>query len=299
LWMVSGLGVINDNLSAWPDNVKQALQQERDRLLYVAMTRAADELYVAGVKPKKKDPPEGCWWNTLTAALGEPQGDVPLRLPQGPDAPHLAVARQEKPKDAPLPDWIAPAPQEMPMPRVRAASALGQEAVRGHDAKAAKRGRAIHRLMEELADAVPSAREAVARKWAARLELPEAETMGLAQALDVPELAPFFGPDSASEVDIAGELESGEEVSGRLDRLAIRPEGLWVLDYKTDRFVPVSLLPAHPYAQQMATYAALLRQAYPERPVTAGLFWTGPKRLEILSESLLTAALQESAVAVP
>jgi ATP-dependent helicase/nuclease subunit A len=297
LWMVSGLGAISDSLSAWPDSAKLAQQQERDRLLYVAMTRAADELYVAGVKPKRKDPPEGCWWNTLTAALGEPRGDMRLRLPEGPDAPMVAVAKQEKPEDASLPDWMAPAPPERPAPRARAASA-GHEMVRGYDAEAAKRGRAIHRLMEELAEVVSSAREAMARKWAARLELPEAETLALAQALNMPELAPFFGPDSASEVDIAGELESGEDVTGRMDRMAIRPEGLWLLDYKTDRSAPESVLPAHPYAQQMATYAALLRQAFPGRPVTVALFWTGPKRLEILSESLLTAALQESELPV-
>jgi ATP-dependent helicase/nuclease subunit A len=299
LWMVGGLGAISDNLSAWPDHVKQAQQQERDRLLYVAMTRAADELYVAGVKPQKKDPPEGCWWNTLTAALGEPQGDVPLRLPQGPDAPHVAVAKPEKLEDAPLPDWIAPAPLEKSVAALRAASASGHETAGAYDAKVAKRGRAIHRLMEELAKARPSARKAVARKWALRLALPEAETLALAQALDAPELTPFFGPDSVGEVDIAGQLTSGEPKTGRMDRLAIRPEGLWLLDYKTDRSGHDSVLPTHPYAQQMATYAALLRQAYPGRPVTAALFWTGPKRLEILSESLLTAALQESELAVP
>ena len=298
LWMVGGSGVISNNLSAWPDSVKQAQQQERDRLLYVAMTRAADELYVAGVKPKKKDPPEGCWWNTLTTALGEPQGNLALRLPQGPEALHVAVARQDKPEDAPLPEWIAPAPLEKPGQPARAAAGAGQEAAGGYDAKAAKRGRAIHRLMEEMADAVPSAREAMARKWAARLELPEAEALALAQALGTPELAPFFGSDSASEVDIAGELVTGEDVSGRMDRLAIRPEGLWLLDYKTDRSAPESLLPAHPYAQQMAIYAELLRHAYPGRPLTAALFWTGPKRLEILPESLLTAALHESALAM-
>jgi ATP-dependent helicase/nuclease subunit A len=221
-----------------------------------------------------------------------------LRLPQGPDAPHVAAARQEKPEDAPLPEWIAPAPLEKPVQPARTASAAGHEMAGGYDARAAKRGRAIHRLMEELAETLPSAREAMARKWAAKLELPEAETLALARALDLPELASFFGSDSASEVDIAGELVTGEEVTGRIDRLAIRPEGLWLLDYKTDRSTPESLLPAHPYAQQMAIYAELLRQTYPGRPLIAAVFWTGPKRLEILPESLLTAALQESALAV-
>jgi ATP-dependent helicase/nuclease subunit A len=294
LWLVSGYGAFTENLNAWPDGLKDAQQRERDRLLYVAMTRAADELYVAGVKSKGRKPPEGCWWNTLTAALGEPQGDQRLRLPEGPDAMHASSVELSHTVATALPDWVSPAPLEKPMSTSRAVTARGHGDAGSYDAQAARRGRAIHRLMEELAAVEPPHRIATARRWAARLGLVEAEALDLAQAMEAPELVPFLGPDSAGEVDLTGELTTGESVLGRIDRLAIRPGGIWLLDYKTDRSGPESVLPGHPYARQMATYAALLQMAYPGRPVTAALYWTGPKRLEILPETLLTAALQES-----
>jgi len=288
VWIVSGYHLFSDSLMAWPDDLKSAARRERDRLLYVAMTRAADELYVTGIKPKLANPPDGCWWNTLTAALGEPQGNTRLRLPEGPDAARVAGGIETARKPVELPDWVKPAPLERPSPRSRAATS-GR-----YDAGSAKRGRAIHRLMEELADAEPALRKATAIKWAAQLAIPEAEAVNLAEALLAPSLAPFLSTHSAGEVDIMGDLASGERVSGRLDRLAVTPDGIWVLDYKTDRSVPESMVPNHPYARQMATYAALLEQAHPGRPVTTAIFWTQTKRLEILPKILLTAALQES-----
>ena len=41
---------------------------EYRRLLYVAMTRACDELYVCGYRGKREQM-EDCWYNTMLAAL--------------------------------------------------------------------------------------------------------------------------------------------------------------------------------------------------------------------------------------
>ncbi|MDP8996990.1 MAG: PD-(D/E)XK nuclease family protein, partial [Pseudomonadota bacterium] len=78
-----------------------------------------------------------------------------------------------------------------------------------------------------------------------------------------------------------------------LDRLAVRPEGLWLLDYKTG----TAASPDH--LKQMAGYAALLKQAFPGRPVTAALFFTQTATLQQLTEAELTAALRESDTASP
>ncbi|MDE2384009.1 MAG: double-strand break repair helicase AddA [Alphaproteobacteria bacterium] len=291
LWLPGGTTAITGTLEEWKNQEATLARQERNRLLYVAMTRAEDELYITGTKPKKRRLPEHCWWNTITAALGEPQGDQPLRSGP-PDVRAPVTAANIAPAAAP-PAWLKADPPSETMAKPATPTGLAH-AGGGFDAGAARHGRAVHKLLEELADAPADARAALAERRGPRLGIAPAEALALAEALNSPDLAPFFGPLSQGEVDIAGLLPDGRELYGRLDRLAVTAEGLWLLDYKTDRSARESLLPSDRYAVQMASYAALLRQAHPGRPVTAALFWTGPKRLEILPESLLTAALQES-----
>ncbi|MEP6828613.1 MAG: PD-(D/E)XK nuclease family protein, partial [Aestuariivirga sp.] len=155
---------------------------------------------------------------------------------------------------------------------------------------AARHGRAVHKLLEELADAGPSERASLAASRAESLGLTGAESARLAVAISLPTIVPFLGPESRGEADIMGTLSNGKRVTGRLDRLKVTNEGIWLLDYKTDRSAAES---KPDYLRQMAAYVHLLRQAYPGRPVIAALLWTRSGELEVLPEADLTAALQE------
>ena len=281
-WLPSGVGPVAEAVELWQAEEKVRAAAERNRLLYVAMTRAADELYMTGTKPKRGDPPAESWWTTIAAALGQPEGDKPWRRGP-PDQPAVATDIRPSSETIIKPNWLVPAPIERKA-RLAAHPSYGGEASR--------RGRAVHRLLEDLGAVPAGERRELAQKRAVRLHIPVLDALDLADALNHPDLEPYFGETSQAEVDIVGMLEN-VQVNGRVDRLAITSEGIWVLDYKTDRSVGESLVPTHPYASQMATYAGLLAQAYPGKPVTAALFWTTPKRLEILSETLLTAALRD------
>ena len=46
--------------------------REYRRLMYVAMTRAEDRLYICGWHTKKKAP-EGCWYDLMHAAISSPE----------------------------------------------------------------------------------------------------------------------------------------------------------------------------------------------------------------------------------
>ena len=280
-WLPSGMGPVAEALEQWQADEKNRAAAERNRLLYVAMTRAADELYMTGTKPKRGEPPAESWWTTITAALGQPPGNEPWRSgpPNQPAASHTVRTASES---ITKPAWLVPAPME---------HILAKPSQPSYGGESSRRGRAIHRLLEELGSAPPQERRALAEKRAAGLHMTVSEAQSFADALSDPDLAPYLGETSQAEVDIVGVLGK-VQVNGRVDRLAITPQGIWVLDYKSDRSTGESLLPTHPYASQMATYVALLRQAYPGRRVTAALFWTTHKRLEILSETLLTAALR-------
>jgi len=52
------------------DEARQAIEQEYRRLLYVAMTRARDRLYVCGFEGKKGRS-QDCWFDMIERGLGD------------------------------------------------------------------------------------------------------------------------------------------------------------------------------------------------------------------------------------
>ena len=103
----------------------------------------------------------------------------------------------------------------------------------------------------------------------------------------------MFGPDGQSEVSIDGVVPGLGRVTGRIDRLLIEQGVIHILDYKTNRNPVLRLAADHPYIVQMATYAALLQQAYPDHEVKAALFWTQSGAVSWLSRALLSQALDQ------
>jgi ATP-dependent helicase/nuclease subunit A len=291
------VGSVIDGLK---DAAKARAQAERMRLLYVGMTRAADELYICGSvnKIEADKVPKDSWYPNVSAVVHDAGGLAGVRLV--PDDPDLMVWRfgaepdwssikkAEISETVTIPDWattlVTPRPK-LPPPLLPSRNS------ENFDRQAAAQGVATHRLIELMADAEPSNRWMLGRAWAKRLGLPE-DIVGRVEALlTLPELQTVFGPDGQSEVVIDGIVPDLGRITGRVDRLAITEGVIYLLDYKTNRN-PLSALSAdHPYARQMAAYGALLQQAYPDHAVKAALFWTQNGALTWLSPTLLSLAL--------
>ncbi|MGI9403308.1 MAG: double-strand break repair helicase AddA, partial [Hyphomicrobium sp.] len=120
VWSVKGTSKLKTITTA--RNQQKALDaEERHRLLYVAMTRARDRLYVAGFEGKRGRA-AGCWYDLIDEALREtfhetkgPSGTKVLRWsePQSaaPEQPKHALAEDSIAE--PLPPWaVRPAPRE-------------------------------------------------------------------------------------------------------------------------------------------------------------------------------------------
>lgn len=294
---------------------EQRTAQEHARLLYVALTRAEDRLYVGGWKPRKaRQTRIPTWYDSVDAAfdrLGVEAEDDPLWgtarrfVVTGDvisrDTPHadavaaLAVA---------LPAWaVTPAPAEPRPPRPLAPSRLGDEpeppaaSPMGRDQRAARRGTLIHRLLERLPAAAPEFRAALADQWLAR-QAPELEPAARADivatvtgVLADPLLAALFGPQALAEVPLSAVF--GEVVvAGRVDRLLVDDDRVLVVDIKTGARIPEDA-GATPiaYLRQMAAYRAALARMFPDRRIEAALLWTAAPRLMMLPDDLLTGAL--------
>ncbi|MGK2922078.1 MAG: double-strand break repair helicase AddA [Methyloceanibacter sp.] len=299
----------------------QADSEEYHRLLYVAMTRARDRLYVCGWQGVRQR--EGnCWYDLieqglrphLTQTAGE---DGPVRRMLSEQQKPVEAAKTEKvsPAVPPLPDWaLKPAPYERVRTRLapsrlalnaKGGGAFGAEqAPLGPKALAEDlrfaRGRLVHALLQHLPEVASEDRERAARTFVAMRGggLPEAlreEIVAESLAIVRDEtFAPLFRPGSLAEVPVVariGEGESSFDLEGQIDRLAILDEGLLILDYKTNRPPPSTEADvARAYINQLAAYRLALLRMFPQKSVRAALLWTdGPRLMEISSTLLDTA----------
>ena len=293
---------------------REAQAEEYRRLLYVAMTRAADRLIVCGARSRRPD--SDVWYDIVARTLGpeaveeeadDGQGPV-KRWRRGPAAPQVSRAAAGDATSRPaLPDWLtrpapavaAPArtitPSGVAPPQDFAATATAAALARRH--AALRRGTIIHRLLQSLPDLPPDRRaEAAARFLAAQSDI-DGETAArlAAEALQLMtdgRIAPLFGPGGRAEVPLAGRL-AGRPVSGQIDRLLIAPDRVIIADFKTNDPAPdgVSAVP-DAYVAQLAIYRALIAGIVPDRPVEAWLVWTAAPEIMAIPPGRLDAMLR-------
>jgi len=285
-------------------------REEHWRLLYVALTRAEERLYIGGAlgARDRAGPAEASWYRMVEAALAglgagwtdSARWGRELRF--GALEARARIARKAPEREQNLPPWLhRPAPAEERPPRPLAPSSLGEDDVADpppgpEQRQAALRGRLLHALFERLPGVAAELRPALAERWlgeSAGIADPGLRTALAADACRIvaePAFADLFGPDALAEAPIAAVVAGGVVVAGTVDRLLVRDDRIVVVDFKTGRRAPAALadIPA-PHLRQMAAYRAALRVIFPGRPVEAALLYTAAPLLHPLPDSLLDA----------
>ena len=288
------------------------------RLLYVALTRARDRLVIMGRALRRPEEgfEAGSWWDVIAETFQRLGDDDPLNVRDlgdgilrfGVDPEASAPAASIRPAAVVVPPWArtppAPdassrfaAPSRMDETlRTPAPSPLATTGGPGAPLGRFRRGDLIHRLLERLPD-IPAAERpgAAVRMLSRERDLNEDQREEMIAAafavLDDARFAPVFGPGSRPEAALTGSV-GVTAVSGRMDRLVVTPDRVLVVDYKTNRPAPARVEDADPaYVLQLAVYAAILRDLYPDRVVEAALVWTDGPRLMAVPQAMMDAAL--------
>ncbi|MBM3518884.1 MAG: double-strand break repair helicase AddA, partial [Alphaproteobacteria bacterium] len=287
------------------ETAEQRLRSEYRRLLYVALTRAEERLYVCGWNTLQARAP-GCWYDLIAPAVRELGSEVAgadgapfwrVAEPRRSAPDHPSGPARETPETRP-PAWLgATAPVTPADARLTPSRPAGVEPVvrspLGRAAPAWRRGVLIHRLLQTLPAMAAGQREAAAAAYLAQpghglrpAEQDEIRRVTLG-VLATPDFAPLFGPGSRAEVPLAGRV-AGRVIVGQVDRLAVSGEEVLVIDYKTHRPPPRSVdeVPTI-YLQQMAAYQALLGAIHAGRTVRCALLWTeGPLLMPLSADAL-------------
>jgi ATP-dependent helicase/nuclease subunit A len=295
-------------LSAAREHARAAAAGEHRRVLYVAMTRAAQRLIVVG-HHGVNGPAEDNWHALIGAGLGERLRPAPAPWDAAETiarfgAPSRDDTRAEpapKPAAVVEPDWLRrPVTAEAPLATLSPSRAVASQR-RADDAGRSRRqtGVLAHALLQRLPEVAPERRRAAAQGFLSAQSgaIAKADCAPLVDSalavLALPALAPLFAAGSRAEVSIAGAApRKGAQALpfvGRIDRLAVAADAVYLADYKTGARPRGANPPA--YVAQLALYRMALAALYPAKPIRAFLIWLTDAEAVEIAVAELDAAL--------
>ena len=296
--------------------VREAAAGEHRRLLYVAMTRAAERLVIAGFhgpRGKARD----CWYNMARAGLDGAMKDAPS--PWSADEriwrlgePWRAAAgiRADAVKGLQeLPRWlrVRAAPERTPVALnpSRAVAAPMTTSIGAERRSRLEAGRLSHSLLQYLPEIATEQRRDAAMHFLTRhgADVPVEERGAIIErvlrVIDDKRLAALFGLNSRAEVAITASMpllgRAPAPFAGRIDRIAIGEDGVLIADFKSG--APHGQTPLH-YFAQLALYRAALAPLYPDRPLRAFLVWLGNADIVEIDAGALDEALAKLLVLI-
>lgn len=306
LWSVGPKSLCQVYIAAKDKQFQKAIA-EYHRLLYVALTRARDRLYIMGEQKLRGEPNPDCWYHAIVKGFthlgAESDGMSAKRILESKQAEPVAVKTEKIAIYTPavIPAWLHAPPASVDVATIHIInpSRLGNESGREGEGDGASgrepimspiyqrdthrflRGNLSHRLFEILPDIPAALRENVGQKYLERLGsgLEAAIRADILREvlviLNDPVFAHVFGPNSRAEVPISGPMGKGQVINGQIDRLVVTDTHVLVVDFKTNRPSPndQSQIPKA-YRAQLAAYKGALQLIYPEKIILCALLWT-------------------------
>ncbi|MBL0941606.1 MAG: double-strand break repair helicase AddA [Alphaproteobacteria bacterium] len=280
-------------------NVQKEINQEYLRLLYVAMTRAEDRLYICGWQTRREGEQKN-WYTHIQNALkistqaiefdfgqeifaGWQGTGLRLSCPQEINlTPSDPLAKPLQTDMNEIPAWMLQKPphENLQQTFLRPSQLHTTKTFKPFEANPNnpfKRGKIIHSLLEYLAYHPVADHRLLAQRFLtnkgdyANDENILNSVLGI---LNHPSFSLIFGPQSKAEVPIAGYL-SGQPLSGQIDRLVVTESEVLIIDYKTDQ-KPARSLEEVPqgYIKQLEAYKIILADIYPHHTIRCAILWT-------------------------
>ncbi len=244
--------------------IKEA-KDEYLRLLYVALTRAEDELYIAGFG-NSKDPE--CWYEVVKNSAPElsqplPEADIVIN-----------ELKEESFKEIKL-EQLKTAPKEF----------FEEDDVEDQINISKIKGKLIHKILEIFGKSGSQNKEwlfKIAKNLIHEKEiLDESLKSDLLKSiknfLDSKVFDEIFSNNIKCEIDIA----SNNKLY-RIDALIEKDEEVLIIDYKSDEEKPDKI--PNQYQEQLLNYKSALEKIYPKKPVRCAILWIKSMEMQFLEQ---------------
>jgi ATP-dependent exoDNAse (exonuclease V) beta subunit len=255
---------------------QERLKQDELNLLYVALTRARQGLYIIGYGYNSKI--LGFWFDTITKKLGSDEysdGEILTK-------PHLHISEREQNYGAIKGErLVVKEERSLYIPTER-----GLEIIDTSRRRSMEFGSIIHYALSlifwldgvELKTCIQFITDKLRNKFMGDLvgyDHAGPISSMLEDVLTDPDLRFLFFKDNRQAVcknELAIYFESGkQDISGQIDRLIVEPERIFLVDYKTGDNKPM-------YKKQLHTYKKGIVQIYEEKEIELMLIFLDKQR---------------------
>ncbi len=282
------------------DYMKEETEEEYLRLLYVAMTRAENELYVCDYKKNNK-PKENSWYSILLNVL-QNNKDKKIRKSEFIDGDILYVGDENIYDNNTLQKENKEENKQQNIQNIeKIISIINQDNNQKNEIKIInpslyyqetaiknpiennqniENGKMVHKLLEILPD---TNRE----EWNDIIDiyLKNAENkirikeivLGILNNKDFDFL---FSKNSKAEVPIFGKIDK-DIISGQIDRISIDENNVYIVDYKNTNYLPKKV--PEKYKIQLDLYKKLLEKIYKNKKINCYILWTSFGKIEYVS----------------
>lgn len=288
---------------ALKETEKQKAYMEYSRLLYVALTRASDEIYITAFRPGSDNTkPDGRWHHIAKNAFSSyalKQGEIYFSGKEYQYSETKSDNNEEVKNDIPKFYYEKIKEQKDKKKIIRPSLVENENREKtkklfiSPSEKGFERGRIIHKILEFSSNIEAEKREERIKKfinkYANSFLESEKEKMQkeVLNILENEKFASLFSVKSRAEVSITGILD-GKTISGQVDRLYIDEQKILISDYKTNVNVPENLdeIPKE-YIRQLALYKKLLMSMDNSKKISCALVWTAkPEIMEVPNQVL-------------
>ncbi len=287
---------------------KHEAKDEYLRLLYVAMTRAENELYIAGSGSTND---EECWYNLVRKSVA----DKCRKTEFFDEKNHqldvdnfeivnevLVIGEQELNFKKGLQNQSCHESYKIPAAvilktnsqnfdtstssvRRFAQTAEGEERINQISSSQIK-GKLIHKILETFGKNYQSS-----KKWLAEIAqkiIDREEFLSAKEKTAISDEILKFLTSEHFEKLFSGEIKCEVEIAGnsevrRIDLLVEKENEVLIIDYKSEETLP-DKIPQH-YIAQLKTYANLVQKIYPQKKIVTAIFWVKFLQLKIITNN--------------
>lgn len=272
--------------------IKEKSKNEYYRLLYVAMTRAENELYICDIE-NSSTPNEENWYSLIKRAVENmnPQKKTDINFKDteilyiGEDdifekKEENAKNEKENLKVDEIIKILSKETKENNETKIINPSTYYSENTINkpyENSTNIENGKLVHKLLEILPDIDK-------KDWNNIIEIylkdkTEKEKIKniVLNILNNQEFSFLFENNSKAEVPIFGKIDN-DIISGQIDRLTITDDKIYIVDYKNTNYLPNKV--PEKYKKQLELYKTLIQKIYSDKTIQCYILWTSFGKIE-------------------
>ncbi|MDD2839500.1 MAG: double-strand break repair helicase AddA [Rickettsiales bacterium] len=283
--------LVKEKTNFTENTIKEQMQSEAEeeylRLLYVAITRAENELYICDYGRGQQEAKENCWYEILKQSIinigaknrkSENFEENILYIGDEDKFDKTAKINIKKMENqeniGSIILTISQSKTQKEESKIINPSLYYAEnvIVKPHEnSDNIQKGKLVHKLLEILPEVKDSERDKIADIYLKDSHYKNEIKEIVFNVLNNKEFQYLFGENSKAEVPIFGNIGK-DIISGQIDRLTITNDKIFIIDYKNTNYLPTKV--PEKYKKQLGLYKILIEKIYSNKIVECYILWT-------------------------